>query len=122
MEKKRISKQLAEQLESAISVFEGSKEGVLNHHVGGGTEPWFSNRELLNDLSVSDLAILLFIGYEIEAPKVTFNGVKQRRVEVLVSKYDEVKHADFLSYRDGVKDGINVTLRQLGITIEGINE
>ena len=102
MEKLKVSKEIKEQLDYVTSV--SDNKNILRTH----TEEGWKNRYVLNQLTLEELCICLYIGYELE----------ESPEQLLLKKYKNVSKNDF---GNGVKCGIEFTLYMLNIEIEGIN-
>src|SRR5205085_2490999 len=118
MEKAKLTSKQAEALKCAIEFHERHCNGhtsLIKAHINvlDGCCPfgkWHDETEALNDFSLDDLIVALYVGYEVEMTKE----------EKLLQFYKEMKEFDS-QYSKGVVDGVISTLKILGIKIKGIN-
>lgn len=120
--KLQVSKEMKEGLDSLIQSSQWSKERIIEHQFTKGflTE----KRKIVNTLTPANLVKALFVGYEtISTGKdlISKTPFSDHDVNRLVATYDSIRDAPMMSYNDGIKDGINMALRQTGTKVEGIN-
>ena len=113
-EKVKVSRETANALETALD--RGSKETLLIYHCSGFTDEgklqegsvWTQQEYIgLNFLSPEELAIALYVGYEIE--------------ETPEEKFLRVYRMDLERNRLDFADGMKYALETLGIKIKGVN-
>lgn len=121
-EKVKVSQETAKALETALD--RGSKETLLIYHCNGFTDEgklqdgsvWTQQEYIgLNELSPEQLAVALYVGYEIEQTpgekvKNYFNSWNQ--------PIDGISNSDWTSEQKAIIG----TLNRLNIKIKGINE
>ena len=120
MDKIILSKRVAVALEKALSNNLNNKAIVLKTHAdilfNEDLSRWKGdNYKYLNELSLEDMAIALYVGYEVE----------ETPEEKILIKYEEFKEYQELrldDFEDGFCVGIEFCLDALGIEIKGINK
>lgn len=121
MEKARLTREQAEELERIINKPFSFKQPYLEASRGGRVQMNLDGNPIIT-LNVEVLAKLLFggIGYEIieEDQVVTVTAEMQERV--LGGLKISEKSTD-MSWKQGFQDGVTSTLEKLSITIKGIN-
>ena len=118
MDKIILSKRVAVALEKALSNNFNNKGIVLKTHAdilfNEDLSRWKGdNYKYLNELSLEDMAIALYVGYEVE----------ETPEEKIKEHYDVFTNKEqFLDvFINGYELGVKNTLYELGVEIEGIN-
>ena len=107
-----VTKLESQAIEAASKSF--GKELLLLEHIQNQLNKddcWLDDLSPLNNISIEQLAIALYVGYEVELTSE----------EVLIEAYKENLKLH-TPESDGVLAGMLFTLQELGIEIEGINK
>lgn len=112
-EKLKVSREVANGLEVIKKLY--SIDNILKTQAKADEGAWIGTAEYVNDLSLSDLATALIVGYEVE---MTPHEVIA--AEYVTSQQDWVNNAHIHS-KDFV-EGIEFTLNTLGMTVKGVND
>lgn len=125
-EKIVLSKHVAVALGKALSNHLNNKEEVLKTHADisiNKNGKWIGgNFQYLNELSLEQMAIALYVGYEVEETP------EEKLLNVWQSTWDEYNRiTDFQNrpgggYENGFAKGIEKAIDILGIQIKGINK
>lgn len=119
VEKLKVSREVADAIEY-IKTLNSIEDILANHSIGD--DAWVREAKVVNDLSLTELATALIVGYEVE-----MTPHEEIAKEYANAKAEEslgyVLKDELLAFRNlGVVKGIEFTLNTLGITVKGVND
>lgn len=111
-EKLKVSREVADGIEY-VKTLNSIEDILANHSIDD--DAWVREAKVVNDLSLTELATALIVGYEVE---MTPHEVIA--AEYVTSQQDWVNNAHIHS--KGFVEGIEFTLNTLGMTVKGVND
>lgn len=116
-EKIKLTKEQSNGLEVIKKLY--SIDNVLKTHAKADKGAWIGVAEGVNDLSLSDLATALIVGYEVEmTPGEIIKAEYQKAADERKKSEDDYR----IQYLGGYQYGVQETLRVLEIIVEGVND
>ncbi|MGY3188743.1 hypothetical protein [Lysinibacillus sp. TE18511] len=120
--KVKVSKEVAEALDGALMKFDGSKGKLLETHVRTKTEVGVNWTEYLfcgtnaplDTLSTNEMAIALYVGYEVEKAPEEMVAEQYRSRRRLYDTFGNDE--DY-----GAMEGIEFVAKAYGLKIEGVD-
>lgn len=116
-EKIKLTKEQSNGLEVIKKLY--SIDNILKTHAKADKGAWIGTAANVNDLSLSDLATALIVGYEVEmTPGEIIKAEYQKATDERKKSEDDYR----IQYLGGYQYGVQETLRVLEIIVEGVND
>lgn len=116
-EKLKVSREVANGLELIKKLY--SIENILKTHAKADDGAWIGTAANVNDLSLSDLATALIVGYKVEmTPGEIIKAEYQKAADERNKSEDDYR----IQYLGGYQYGVQETLRVLELIVEGVND
>lgn len=115
-EKLKVSREVADAIEY-IKTLNSIEDILANHSIDD--DVWVREAKVVNDLSLTELATALIVGYEV---RMTPHEVIKADYENAL-KHRNTTHNDYKErFFDGYLEGVENTLAALNIKIKGVND
>lgn len=122
MDKVKVSREVAEALDDLFSRKNDnySNDEILKKHFNAlhGDRWSGGNKDYLNELSMSEMAQAMFVGYEVEQTP------EEQIIQYVLDRQNAIrtyKALDVQLKAEGKIEGVKFALDTLGIKIEGVN-